>query len=151
MVAVETASVCPVALFGQKSPENGFRLRTVKHRAVLAALLLDSAPVERMELALRFWPDQADPLNHLRQAVADIRRACGGDALLAEGKTLRLRARARFRTDVDDLQELLAEARATPDSAERLGEQLLEVVDVRPEPRASAEPEGLSFGEQGVA
>ncbi|RYG34607.1 tetratricopeptide repeat protein [bacterium] len=117
---MEGPSVWRVSLLGPPALESGVRLRTAKHRAVLASFLLDSAPLGRTEIALRFWPDQSDPLNHLRQAVADIRHGFGAEVLVVEGKTLRLRDREQFRTDTDELQECLSEARRAADPAERL-------------------------------
>ena len=75
-------------------PLNGKDLATtlgVKHRALLAHLIMEPEPIERDRLATILWPESesAKALHSLRQALVDLRNALGqkeSKRLLAEGR-----------------------------------------------------------------
>lgn len=96
----------PAARLGDEAPPRELTWR--KHLA-LAVYLARSGPRGRTRehLAGLFWPEkpEATARHSLNEALRQLRRNVGEDAVVAEGDTVRLAA-GRVRLDVDRLDEL---------------------------------------------
>ncbi len=92
------------------------RLRTKRDWCVLASLALEPGRNERGELAKRFWPEAASPLQNLRSALTAIRSAFGADILEEEAGKLRLRSGCV--TDIDEVRDVLRQVRRQKDAGD---------------------------------
>lgn len=106
----------PLAIHGAKQSRRGLRARALE---LVAFLALRREGVQRDEILEALWPGE-DPKrsrHRLYQAVRDARRLLG-DAVASERDRYWL-DRDRVRVDVDDLEELVGEARAVNGNGKR--------------------------------
>ena len=82
----------------------------VKHRALLAYLLMATEPIERDRLAAILWPESepAKALHSLRQVLVDIRNALGegeSERLLSTGRLIAF-GQDGIQTDLAEFEKL---------------------------------------------
>ena len=117
-------------------PLNGKDLATtlgVKHRALLAQLLIESEPIERDRLATMLWPDSepSRALHSLRQALVGLRNTLGQEEskrLLAEGRLVAFEQN-NIETDLAEFEKLEHFGGTAENVQEVLRGQLLEGLD----------------------
>ncbi|MFC1640278.1 AAA family ATPase [Gemmatimonadota bacterium] len=104
---------CPhLKLLGVPALTDGYgealKLRTRKQLGLLIYLSFEARlqPVTRDKLADLIWPDSANPLHSLSQALTEIRNKVGSDAFVADRMQLRLQVDIATDLDLYNLESL---------------------------------------------